>query len=218
MKINGVSEEPAATPDPAPERPSRYDRNFGGLLAAMLVTVLFVGGYVGFRALTRDQPELDPDVDYASCVAYLQEADVTRRLSAGAAVGLAGQRHPLRPRQPTGVADRPASRTRTSSSGWSSSRSDVDDLLTQYVDESPRQGDDASPENGLGATSWQTWSDAGGDHAFSTELSSGPLAGQTLLVYGSAPVADQETVLRALTLDPVSGGVSASDCDTDEFS
>ena len=86
----------------------------------------------------------------------------------------------------------------------------MDDLLTQYVDESPRQGDDASPENGLGATSWQTWSDAGGDLAFSTELSSGPLAGQTLLVYGSAPVADQETVLRALTLDPVSGGVSAT--------
>ena len=75
-----------------------------------------------------------------------------------------------------------------------------------------------SPANGLGVTSWQTWSDAGGDHAFSTELTSGPLAGETLLVYGSAPVADQETLLRALTLDPVSGGVSASDCDTDEFS
>ena len=82
MKINGVSEEPAATPDPAPERPSRYDRNFGGLLAAMVVTVLFVGGYVGFRALTRDQPDLEPDVDYASCVAYLQEADVSGRLPA----------------------------------------------------------------------------------------------------------------------------------------
>ena len=77
MKINGVSEEPAATPDPAPERPSRYDRNFGGLFAAMLVTVLFVAAYVGFRALTRDQPDLEPDVDYASCVAYLQEADIS---------------------------------------------------------------------------------------------------------------------------------------------
>ena len=217
MKINGVSEEPAATPDPAPERPSRYDRNFGGLLAAMLVTVLFVGGYVGFRALTRDQPELVPDVDYASCVAYLQEAGVTvvypRELPSGWRANVIH----YAPGNPPGwriglVTDQ------DEFVGVVQQQEDVDDLLTQYVDESPRQGDDASPENGLGATSWQTWSDAGGDHAFSTELSSGPLAGQTLLVYGSAPVADQETVLRALTLDPVSGGVSASDCDTDEFS
>ena len=217
MKINGVSEEPAATPDPAPERPSRYDRNFGGLLAAMLVTVLFVGGYVGFRALTRDQPELDPDVDYASCVAYLQEAGVTvvypRELPSGWRANVIH----YAPGNPPGwriglVTDQ------DEFVGVVQQQEDVDDLLTQYVDESPRQGDDASPENGLGATSWQTWSDAGGDHAFSTELSSGPLAGQTLLIYGSAPVADQETVLRALTLDPVSGGVSASDCDTDEFS
>ena len=77
VKIIAVSEEPVASPDPAPERPSRYDRSFGGLLAAMVVTVLFVAAYVGFRALTRDQPDLEPDVDYASCVAYLQEADVS---------------------------------------------------------------------------------------------------------------------------------------------
>ena len=217
MKINAVSEEPAATPDPAPERPSRYDRSFGGLLAAMVVTVLFVGAYVGFRALTRDQPELEPDVDYASCVAYLQEADVSvvypKELSSGWRANVIH----YAPGNPPGwriglVTDQ------DEFVGVVQQEEDVDDLLTQYVDESPRQGDDASPENGLGATSWQTWSDAGGDHAFSTELSSGPLAGQTLLVYGSAPVADQETVLRALTLDPVSGGVSASDCDTDEFS
>jgi hypothetical protein len=217
VKIIGVSEEPAATPDPAPERPSRYDRSFGGLLAAMLVTVLFVGGYVGFRALTRDQPELDPDVDYASCVAYLQEAGVTvvypRELPSGWRANVIH----YAPGNPPGwriglVTDQ------DEFVGVVQQQEDVDDLLTQYVDESPRQGDDASPENGLGATSWQTWSDAGGDHAFSTELSSGPLAGQTLLVYGSAPVADQEILLRALTLDPVSGGVSASDCDTDELS
>ncbi len=93
----------------------------------------------------------------------------------------------------------------------------VDDLLATYVDENPRQGEDVAPTNGLGATSWQTWSDAGGDHAFSTVLGSGPLAGQTLLVYGSAPVDDLLTVLGGLTLDPVSTGVSASDCDTDDL-
>ena len=66
-------------------------------------------------------------------------------------------------------------------------------------------------------TSWQTWSDEGGDHAFSTVVESGPLAGQTLLVYGSASVADQETIVGLLTLDPVDTGDSATDCDTDAF-
>jgi hypothetical protein len=217
VKINAVSEEPAATPDPAPERPSRYDRNFGGLLAAMVVTVLFVAAYVGFRALTRDQPDLEPDVDYASCVAYLQEADVSvvypQELPSGWRANVIHYARGNPPDWRIGLLT-----DQDEFVGVVQQQDDVDDLLTQYVDENPSQGADASPENGVGATSWQTWSDPGGDHAFSTELSSGPLAGESLLVYGSAPVADLETVLRALTLDPVSGGVSASDCDTDEFS
>ena len=57
-----------------PERPSRYNRTFGGLLAAMTVTVLFVAAYVGFRALFREQPDVKQEVDYLSCVAYLQDA------------------------------------------------------------------------------------------------------------------------------------------------
>jgi hypothetical protein len=62
---------------------------------------------------------------------------------------------------------------------------------------------------------WQTWSDVGGDHAFSAELTSGPLAGQTVLVYGSAPVADQETLIGRLTLDLVEGTPNA--CDTEQL-
>ena len=217
MKINAVSEEPAATPDAAPEQPSRYDRNFGGLLAAMLVTVLFVAAYVGFRALTRDQPSLDPDVDYASCVAYLQEADVSvvypQELPSGWRANVIHFARGNPPAWRIGLLT-----DQDEFVGVVQQQDDVDDLLTKYVDENPSQGEDAAPANGLGVTSWQTWSDEGGDHAFSTELTSGPLAGETLLVYGSAPVADQETLLRALTLDPVSGGVSASDCDTEEFS
>ncbi len=195
MKINAVSEEPAATPDAAPEQPSRYDRNFGGLLAAMLVTVLFVAAYVGFRALTRDQPSLDPDVDYASCVAYLQEADVSVVYPQELPSGWTANVIHFARGNATGVADRPAHgpgrvRRRGPAGGATSTT-----CSTQYVDENPSQGEDAAPANGLGVTSWQTWSDDGGDHAFSTELTSGPLAGETLLVYGSAPVADQETLL-----------------------
>jgi hypothetical protein len=211
-----VSEEAAAAPDPAPERPSRYDRSFGGLLAAMIVTVVFVAAYVGFRAITRDQPELEPDIDYASCVAYLQEADVTvaypEELPSGWRANAIHFARGTPPQWRIGLLT-----DDDEFAGVVQQEEDVDDLLAEYVDDNARPGADAAPANGLGATTWQTWSDAGGDHAFSTELGSGPLAGQTLLVYGSASPADLETVLGALTLAPVSTGASASDCDTDDL-
>ena len=207
--MRGVSEQPA----PAPEQPSRYDRSFGGLVAAMIATVVFVAAYVGFRALTRDQPDIEPKVDYASCVAYLQEADVTVVHPASLPAGWTANGIHFEQGEP------PAWRIGMVTDedefvGVVQQPEDVDDLLDHYVDTGPDQGADASPENTLGVTSWQTWSDPGGDHAFSAQLEAGPLAGQTLLVYGSAPVADLETVVGLLTLDPVDTGVSAADCDT----
>ena len=207
-----MSEQPAA----APEQPGRYNRSFGGLVAAMIATVLFVAAYIGFRALTRDQPDIERRVDYASCVAYLQEADLTVAHPASLPQGWTATSVHFEQGEP------PSWRMGLLTDdeqfvGVVQQQEDVDDLLEDYVDAAPDQGADASPENTLGATSWQTWSDAGGDHAFSTELAAGPLAGQTLLVYGSAAVADLEAVVGLLTLDPVDTGVSAADCDTGEL-
>lgn len=210
MKINAVSDQPAATP---PEQPSRYNRSFGGLLAAMAVTVLFVAAYVGFRALTRDQPDIEPEsVHYLSCVADLQAADTTVAYP----VAL-----------PAGWIDSTVAFSRGTPPSWRmgiltdrgefvgvvQEQDRLSDLLSTYVDKAPKQGADASPENGLGVTAWQTWSDSGGDHAFSAELEAGPLAGETLLVYGSAPVADQEALIGLLTLDPLRDPSSDPPCD-----
>jgi hypothetical protein len=216
VKIIPVSDQPAATPGPRPERPSRYDRSFGGLLAAMIVTVLFVAAYVGFRAITRDQPDVEHEVDYLSCVAYLQEAELTvaypDQLPKGWTATSIDFERGDPPQWRIGMLTDHGEFV-----GVVEERSDVEELLHTYVDKAPLQGDDATPDNSLGAASWQTWSDAGGDHALSAVLSSGPLAGQTLLVYGSAPVADQEEVLGRLTVGPVASGASATDCDTDQL-
>lgn len=212
MKIRRVSDQPAATP----ERPGRYNRSFGGLIAAMIATVVFVSAYIGFRALFRDQPDIRPDVDYLACAAYLQAADETV----------------VYPRElPEGWRSTSVAYERGTPATWRvglvtdgdefvgvvQQQADVEDLLDTYVDESADAGDDASPENSLGVASWQTWSDSGGDHAFSTELTSGPLEGRTILVYGSAPVADQEELLGLLTTDPAGAGVDANGCNTDEL-
>ena len=211
MKINGVSDLPAATP---PEQPSRYNRTFGGLLAAMVATVLFVAAYVGFRALTRDQPEIEPEsVHYLSCVADLQGADVPVV-------------HPVA--LPAGWIDSSVAFSRGTPPDWRmgiltdrgefvgvvQEKKAVADLLQTYVDKAPTAGEDAAPDNQLGITAWQTWSDGGGDHAFSATLEAGPLAGETLLVYGSAPVEDQQALIGLLTLDPVPDQPSSQPCDS----
>jgi hypothetical protein len=186
-----------------PERPSRYDRSFGGLIAALIATVLFVAAYVGFRAFIREQPDVEPEsVNYLSCVADLQGAGTTVAYPIALPAGWLD----------TSVAfergDPPSWRIgmltdRGGFVGVVQSGQPLDDLLHTYVDKAPAQGDAASPENGLGVAEWQTWSDQGGDHAFSTELDSGPLAGQKLLVYGSASVEDQEALISLLTVAPV---------------
>ena len=75
---------------------------------------------------------------------------------------------------------------------------------------------DATPANTLDVPAWATWSDPGGDHAYTAEPDSGPLAGQTLMVYGSASTSDQERLIGLLTLDPVDS--ASKDCDTDGLS
>jgi Protein of unknown function (DUF4245) len=200
--MDAVSDGPPAAP---PEKPSRYDRSFGGLLAAMVVTVLFIAAYVGFRALTRDQPDLEPEsVHYLSCVSDLQSSDTTVAYPVALPAGWVDTSVAFaRGRAPSwriGILT-----DRGGYVGLVEQEKAVDDLVSTYVDKSPTKGEDATPENGLGVATWQTWSDSGGDHAFSTVVSTGPLAGQSLLVYGSAPVADQEALIDLLTLAPVTG-------------
>lgn len=201
--MTDVSQQPAA-----PERPARYDRTFGGLIAAMIATVLFVVGFVAFRGLTRDNPQAEiTPVDYLQSVVDLQRAGTEvvypPQLPAGWVATSVDFERGTPPQWGLGVlTDDPGGREFV---GLALAQRDVDDMLADYVDEDPDQGPDATPANQLGAATWETWSDTGGDHAFSTVLDSGPLAGQTVLVYGSAPVSELETFLGLLTTAPAAG-------------
>lgn len=180
----------------------------------MLVTVVIVGAYVGLRALTREQPELTPEsVHYLSCVANLQDADTTVVYPAALPEGWVdssvafGRGNP--PRWRIGILT--ASEEYV---GVVQQKTRVKDLLDTYVDSSPMPGDAASPQNSLGITSWETWTDAGGDLAYAAEIPSGPLAGETLLVYGSASAEEQQALIASLTTDPVSLPPGSPGCNT----
>lgn len=195
------------------ERPSRYDRSFGGLIAALIATVLFVAAYVGFRAFIREQPDVEPQsVNYLSCVSDVQ--------GAGSTVV-----YPMA--LPAGWIDTSVAYERGDSPSWRigiltdreqfvgvvQQKEDAQDLVRTYVDKNPIPGDDASPANGLGVTTWRTWSDRGGDHAFAAVLDAGPVAGETLLVYGSASVAEQEALIDLLTVAPVADQPADAECE-----
>lgn len=176
------------------EQPSRYTRSFSGMTGALIVTVLFVLAFVAWRAVFREENDATPTpVDWQASVRLAEQADFAvvhpRELPAGwtaTSVDLAAGDDP---RWGMGVltADGKFIGIRQEDSA------SVDDLVESYVDEDAEQGDDASIASDVTGT-WQTWSDSGGDHGFSTDVDD-----QALLVFGSAPVADLETYVGLLT-------------------
>jgi hypothetical protein len=73
----------------------------------------------------------------------------------------------------------------------------LDDLLGTYVPEGAHRGKDVRIRSAVGST-WSSWSDGKRDHAFATTLGR-----DTLLVYGSAPVADLKELAARLTTAPL---------------
>jgi len=187
-----------------PETPSRYSRTYGGLVASLLVTLVVVLAYVGLRALNRDELDVRPEpVDYTEAVAAAQDSGITlvypRELPEGWIVT----------RLDFERGDRPAWGINLLTDdgnfvGVRQEDADVDDLLATYVDEQPSEGEPVSLDSPL-ASSWRTWSDEGGDHAFSTELPpvDGSGTGDTLLVYGSASAPEQVELIRQLVTEPL---------------
>lgn len=178
------------------EKPGRYPRTTGGLVASILVLVLGVGAFVVFRSLFRDQTEYEPpNVDYLSVV---EEA-------ADAGIDLV---HP--PSLPDGW--KATSITFTPGDRWVWNMSmltdagkfvgiheedaDLAGLLKTYVDDDPQEGEPITVSGSVAST-WDTYSDSGGDHAFVAEVGSGRQT-RTVLVFGSAPVEDLRLIVDSL--------------------
>jgi hypothetical protein len=174
------------------EQPSRYQRSASGLVGALVITLVVIGGYVAFRAATRDNVDLQPTaVDYREAVMALHDAgtDVVHPTSVPSDWTV------------TSIDSRPGRElvwgmgilTPSGFAGVREEDRSVDDLVGQYVDEAADQGDDVTLDGDLGGT-WQSFSDSGGDHAFAVEHGR-----STVLVYGSADVADLRELAESLT-------------------
>ncbi len=175
------------------EQPSRYTRSFGGMTGALIVTVLFVLAFVAWRGLFRTDVDNTPvAVDWLESVELAQQADFAvvhpRELPAGWTATSVDLFAGDDPRWGLGVLTDDGDFI-----GVRQQDTSVDALVELYVDEKAEAGDDASVPSEVTDT-WQTWSDDGGDHGYSTELDE-----DAVLVYGSAPVQDIETYVGLLT-------------------
>jgi hypothetical protein len=144
------------------EQPGRYQRSANGLVGAMLLLVLLVGGYAGVQALGRDhvaQPV--QTVDYAPVVAEARAAGKLYVLAPDPMPG--GWRA-------TSVSYQPG-RSPTWHLGMltdtgkyvgiEESLASEHDLVTTYVDAAATRGRTVS----LRGRTWRVWTDSGGDYA-----------------------------------------------------
>jgi hypothetical protein len=177
---------------PVSEQPSRYQRSTGGLVGALVITLVVIAGYVAFRAETRGDLAVRPDnVNYREAVQALHEAgtDVVHPTSLPAGWRV------------TSIDSEPGRRlvwgmgilTPSGFAGLREEDRSLDELVTEYVDEHATRGSDTRLSGDLGGD-WETFRDAGGDHAFGLER-----AHDTLLVYGSASESDLRRLAASLT-------------------
>jgi hypothetical protein len=161
-----------------------YSRSSGGLIGAMVVTVLAVLAFAAFRATTRDNaPTPIQTVDYAATV---RVARADKQLLVMAPVQL-----------PAGWKATSATYTNGPNPAWhlgtltdtrkyvgvEESRTSIQDLADAKVDPDARQGRDVT----IAGRTWQTFTDRGGDYAVARSQRSGGATGESWLVVGTAP-------------------------------
>lgn len=177
-------------PRPAP---GRYERSFSGLVAAMLVLVVVVLGIVGYRALFREELEVDPAaVDYRD---------------AGEAVARAGIPVVVPGALPEGWIATSAEVERGAPPVWRlgvltdderfvglrQGEQDADELLgSTYPDLEATAVDVVRVPQAAVATEWQAW-EVGDDLAWAARVGE-----TTVLVHGSASAAELAAFVASL--------------------
>lgn len=200
--------QPAAPGEPRqpapPERPGRYERSPGGMVGALIVTLLVIGAFVAFRAFNRTDLDVKPEhVDYLAQVRIAQQA--TERPDAGVV-------YPAR--LPSGWyatnvtftpnGTRPELRMSMLTPdneyiGFVQSPDPVAGLLTTYVDAHPQAGGPVTVDGSV-TPRWDTWTDSGGDTALAAQHGR-----DSLLVFGTVSKGQLEQLAATLTTAPVAG-------------
>ncbi|WP_267128525.1 MULTISPECIES: DUF4245 domain-containing protein [unclassified Nocardioides] len=175
----------------------RYQTSMAGMVGAMLVLLVAIGGFMLLRSVTSDEPEVEVEaVDYLSAVRDQQRIDrrvvYPRTLPEG---WKATSIDYVPGRQPSwGIGMLTDEGTFV---GVRQQDESVDVLLDQFVDEDTTTEESLVTPKAI-APEWVGYADEGGDTAFAAEIRN-----ETILVFGSADAADLATLVNLLTFAPV---------------
>lgn len=158
-----------------------YSGSSIGMIGAMIVTVGLILAFVAFRAISRDDLEVEREpIDYLSSVQELQKvSDVKIAYPPTLPEGLKAV--DIKPTEARGWSLDILSEDGDEFIGVYQGVSPVDDWVKKYLDENPEQGDVVTLDDSTLSKKWQSWSDSGGDYAVTTKVK-----GQVVMVFGSA--------------------------------
>lgn len=177
------------------EQPGRYQRSFSGMVGALLVLLLVIGAFLAFRALNRDDLDVEPEtVDYRQAVGFAQDAGRTVVYPASLAEGWRATSVDSQTERAWGIGFLTPDRK---FAGVHQAEASVEDLLETFVDEETEERGEVRLDSAIDAT-WSSYEDSGGDLAYVAELD-----GQRVLVYGSAAAADLRRLAESLTTEPL---------------
>ncbi len=179
-------------------RPGKYERSAGGLVAALVITVLAVGGVLWFLSLFRADTDNRPAEleDYLAIVGEAQDAKLDPVYPASLPKGWITTKFEVEP------GTEPALETGLFTDeekfvGIQQEAADASELVRSLVDEDATATDIFTAEGSV-AEAWQGYEDDGGDTAYVAEVGD-----QSVLVYGSASAEELQDLIERLTTEPV---------------
>jgi hypothetical protein len=167
-----------------------------GMLGALIVTVLVILAFVGFRALNRSDLDVEPEhVDYLAQVRYAQQAGSQVVYPARLPRGWYATNVTFSPGHPTAF-ELSMLTPDDEYVGLVQSPESAAELLSTYVDPHPRSGPPVTVDGSV-ATRWDSWRDSGGDSALVSRRGQ-----ESILVFGSVPSAALQELAASLTTRP----------------
>jgi len=178
-------------------RPGKYQRSVGGLVAALVITVVAVGGLLWFLGLFRSDTDIGPEeVDYLQFVGEAQDAGLEPVYPESLPEGWTATGNEVTPGK------KPVLEIRMLTGdgkfvGVHQASEPASDLVREYVDDEATAIDIYSVRGSV-AEAWQGYEDEGGDTAYAAEIGD-----QTVLVWGSASPEELQDLVGRLTTAPV---------------
>jgi hypothetical protein len=176
---------------------ARYERSAAGMVGAMIVTLLVILAFVAFRALNREDLNVQPNsVDYLQAVEGLQANGLTPAYPAKLPKGWQATRAVFETDNLAWELDLLTADKRYVGIRQADLRDK--DLVAKYVDDQGRQGGPAHFATDV-ATDWTSWDVDDDDSAYTAVLGKDT----TLLVFGSASHKQIEQLVDGLVRTPV---------------